>query len=166
MGVADVMHAAGLTHGGFYAHFASKAELLAEAIEQAGVQSAELLQVLAGGPTGTVADRSALIDAYLSTVHLSAVGFGCPMAALAAESARQGESVRQALAHRIIVLADLLAASDPTSDRQHAAQGRARALATVATMVGAMALARAVEPSALAQDILDAARKLLLNPSH
>lgn len=159
--VAEVMRAAGLTHGGFYAHFASKDELLAAAVEHAGEQSAQLLQVLAGGPSGQPPDLNALVDTYLSSMHLNTAGFGCPMAALGADTARQATPVRQAMAHRVGQLADAVTKATCVGKGPH--QGPpVSPLATVALLVGAMTLARAVDDPAQAEAILDAARSWLM----
>lgn len=162
--VAEVMRAAGLTHGGFYAHFGSKDELLAEAVEHAGEQSAQLLQALAAGPSGHPPDLNALVDAYLSSMHLSAAGFGCPMAALGTDTARQSAPVRQAMAHRVGELAGAVSRAACVGTAPQRGQA-VSPLATVAMLVGAMTLARAVDDLAQAEAILGAARACLLASS-
>src|SRR5262245_45351892 len=90
VGVADIMKEAGLTHGGFYAHFESRGALLAEALEQAGRASAEVLaeQLQARQAAGETPLR-ALIESYLSEAHLAGAELGCPVAALSSEMSRQ-----------------------------------------------------------------------------
>src|SRR5690242_353797 len=87
-GVADIMKAAGLTHGGFYAHFSSRDALLAEAADRAGSESVQLLQALAASASGPQALRS-MIEGYLSKGHLESAETGCPVAALGSEMPRQ-----------------------------------------------------------------------------
>ncbi len=161
LGVAEVMHDAGLTHGGFYAHFASKTELLAEAVEQAGVQSAELLMALAQGNSGAAPRMSDLVDAYLSSLHLSTPGFGCPVAALGSDTVRQAEPVRQALTHRVQAMTSLFEQALTRTGASDALARRQQALAIVSTLVGAMTMARAVDSAPLADEILAAARHQL-----
>jgi len=84
VGVADVMKQAGLTHGGFYAHFPSRDVLLAEALQRAGEHSRERLRrSIAGGEARGLSRFRALVDAYLSERHLKEPESGCPVAALA-----------------------------------------------------------------------------------
>ena len=100
LGVASVMRDAGLTHGGFYAHFASKDALLAEAIAEAGRDGLESLRrAVEDAPPD---DRLAvLVDAYLSRLHQLHPELGCPLAALGTETARQDASVREAATGRL-----------------------------------------------------------------
>src|SRR5512133_1865414 len=102
VGVADIMKEAGLTHGGFYAHFASRDALLAEALEQAGRESSDRM---AKGSVQRQAKGAsplrALVDGYLSEQHLASAESGCPVAALASEIPRQSLEVRAAAAQRV-----------------------------------------------------------------
>src|SRR5438105_1850925 len=92
-GVADIMKEAGLTHGGFYAHFDSKAQLLAEALDQAGVDTLERMRkVGAGAPPGDALQL--FVQAYLSDGHHAAPEDGCALAALGSETPRQAPEVR------------------------------------------------------------------------
>src|SRR5690349_6359273 len=85
-GVADIMKEAGLTHGGFYAHFPSRDALLVEALESAGRDSAaRLAQATAPRRARGASALRALLESYLSEAHLHAVDEGCPVAALASE---------------------------------------------------------------------------------
>jgi len=154
-GVADIMKEAGLTHGAFYAHFASREAMLAEAADRAGAESvAASAQVAAAAPAPQV--LRALVRAYLSKTHVENAEIGCPVAALGSEMPRQAPEVRRAATRRIKEMIDLVS-------RQSRGRGRAgaheRALATVATMVGALLLARAVDEPALS----DAIRKAAVN---
>src|SRR5512140_2052428 len=92
-GVADIMKEAGLTHGGFYAHFASRETLLAEAADRAGAEAVGLsADIAAAAPPGQ--SLQALMRAYLSPQHLEGVEDGCPVAALGSEMHRQAPEVR------------------------------------------------------------------------
>src|SRR5690349_8558801 len=99
VGVADVMKEAGLTHGGFYAHFPSRDALLVEALERAGKHSFESVTRAAEqrAAKGVSAFR-ALVESYLSDGHLGSMESGCPVAALGSDMPRQSEAVREASA--------------------------------------------------------------------
>ena len=157
VGVADIMKEAGLTHGGFYAHFASRDALLAEALAHAGQQSAE--RIAKGNATREARGASpfrALIEGYLSERHLSGTENGCAVAALASEMPRQSPDVRAAAAQRVRSLVALVERSLPTG----AAPGSAAAIAS--QMVGALQLARALGDNAEGKALLAANRKALL----
>src|SRR5207247_6562424 len=107
-GVADIMKDAGLTHGGFYAHFPSREAMLAEAADRAGAESvATLTRVAAAAPPGE-ALRS-LIRAYLSKEHVEDAETGCPVAALGSETPRQASKVRRAATRRSKEMIDVVA---------------------------------------------------------
>ncbi|MFK3737480.1 TetR/AcrR family transcriptional regulator [Massilia sp. TN1-12] len=153
VGVADLMAAAGLTHGGFYRHFEAKTDLMAEA---------------ACKGFGELADKAAAIDAadfvdeYLSRAHRDAPGHGCAMAALAGDTARQPEVVKEAFASGIERLLAVLAAADGGSDCPEPV-ARARRIATMSQIVGAMVLSRACpDDSVLAEEILEVSRRAVL----
>ena len=156
-GVADIMKEAGLTHGAFYAHFASREAMLAEAADRAGAESvAAAAGVVAAVPPGKC--LQALIRAYLSKAHLEAIETGCPISALGSEMPRQSPAVRRAATRRIKEMIDLVARQLPNWGQPGAHE---RALVTVATMVGTLMLARAVDESALSDALCDAALKSL-----
>src|SRR6266705_2514795 len=93
VGVADVMKEAGLTHGGFYAHFDSRDALLVEALERAGRESSEAgARAAERAAKGTRAFRS-LVETYLADEHLASLETGCPVAALGCEMPRQSQTV-------------------------------------------------------------------------
>jgi TetR/AcrR family transcriptional regulator, transcriptional repressor for nem operon len=158
VGVADVMKQAGLTHGGFYAHFPSRDVLLAEALERAGQDSRERMQrtIAAGEARGTSRFR-ALVEGYLSERHLKSPESGCPVAALASEMPRQPEAVRDAGAVRVKAL---LATVDAALPAGHP-DGTAAAVA--GQLVGALQLARALGDNAQGRRQLAAARRFLLD---
>jgi TetR/AcrR family transcriptional repressor of nem operon len=154
-GVADIMKDAGLTHGGFYAHFDSREAMLAEAADRAGAESvATLERIAAAAPPER--GLQALTRAYLSKEHLEGPDSGCPMAALGSEMPRQAPEVRRAATRRIKEAVDLVARQLPDWGKPGAHE---QALATVSMMVGAMVLARAVDDPKLSDAIRSAALK-------
>ena len=157
-GVADIMKEAGLTHGAFYAHFASREAMLAEAADRAGAESvAAAASAVAKVPPEKA--LTAMLRAYLSKEHLEHAELGCPAAALGSEMPRQAPEVRHAATRRIKEMIDLVARQSPDWGRPSAHE---RALVTVATMVGAMLLARAVDEPALSDGLREAALKHLI----
>ena len=154
-GVADIMKDAGLTHGGFYAHFDSREAMLAEAADRAGAETVAMLERVAAGASPEKA-LQALISAYLSKEHLQNVERGCPVAALGSEMARQAPGVRRAATRRMRETIDLVARQLPDWGKPSAHE---QALATLSTMVGAMVLARAVDDPKLSDAIRSAALK-------
>jgi len=158
-GVADIMKEAGLTHGGFYSHFASREAMLAEAAGRACAQSAAAVaEVVAGVPPEDALE--AMVRAYLSKEHLAQIEAGCPLAALGSETARQAPDVRRVTTRHIKEMVDLAARQAPDWGQPTAHE---RALVTVATMVGALLLARAVDDPALSDSLREAAIKHLLS---
>ena len=145
-GVADIMKKVGLTHGGFYAHFASREAMLAEAADRAGAESVATLTRVAAAAPPEEALRS-MIRAYLSKEHVADAETGCPVAALGSETPRQASRVRRAATRRIKEVIDLVARYSPDP------------LVTVATMVGALVLARAVDDSNLSEALRKATVK-------
>jgi TetR/AcrR family transcriptional regulator, transcriptional repressor for nem operon len=155
VGVADVMKEAGLTHGGFYAHFDSREALLVEALERAGRRSLAVTRgakVRAG--KGVSAFRS-LVETYLADDHLASLETGCPVAALGCDMPRQSKIVREASA---VWVQRLIAAVRSTLP------GAPRATASVVagTLVGSLQLARALGDNAEGRAVLSAARKSLI----
>ncbi len=154
VGVDTIMQQAGLTHGGFYGHFKSKDDLAAQAVARALERSAER--------QSKHADLADLVADYLSPRHRDDRGNGCAIAALGADIAREGTAVRHGLtAHirgQLERLGRLLKGGT-------AANRRKRAIATLAGMVGALTLARAVDDPALSKEILAAARDVFGKPA-
>lgn len=151
IGVADLMNAADLTHGGFYGHFASKDELTAKACERALDDSIakwqRRIEADPGDPLG------ALARGYLCARHRDDPGTGCVLAALGSDVARKGPDVRRVITVWLGRAVDLVMRELP--ERIRSARRR-RAIATLSSWVGAMVLARAVDDRALSQEILDA----------
>jgi TetR/AcrR family transcriptional repressor of nem operon len=159
-GVADIMKEAGLTHGAFYAHFASREAMLAEAAGLACAQSAAAAaDVAAHTPPGKTLET--MLKTYLSEGHVAQVELGCPLAALGSETSRQAPEVRRVTTRHIKAMVDLIARQSPDWGRP---QAHEHALATLAIMVGALVLARAVDEPALSSSLLDAALKHLVPP--
>jgi len=149
IGVVDLMKSAGLTHGGFYGHFASKEDLMAQACARALEGSLDALHQVAERGGGNA--LSAVASAYLSPAHRDRPGEGCVLAALGAEAARHGSPVRSAFTRGVRSALDMLTRLVPgTSERVK----RERALATYASMIGALVLARAVDDPELSEEVL------------
>jgi AcrR family transcriptional regulator len=157
VGVADVMKEAGLTHGGFYAHFESRDALLAAAADQAGAESSEqLTRAIAAAKPGQ--ELMALVDAYLSDGHVAAPEQGCAIAAAGSEVPRQQADVRRAASRRIKDFIGLIERQFPEWGRSAAHD---KAMAIAATLVGSVVLARAVDDAQLSRSIRKAARELV-----
>jgi len=156
VGVADVMKEAGLTHGGFYAHFDSRDAMLVEALERAGAESARRLNEAIGTRIAKGAGPfRALVESYLDDAHLAAIDTGCPVAALGSDIPRQSPTVRKASALRVQRLIDAVRATLPG-----ASPGTASVVS--ATLIGSLQLARALGDGAQGRAVLAAARQSLI----
>jgi TetR/AcrR family transcriptional repressor of nem operon len=153
-GVADIMKDAGLTHGGFYAHFASREAMLAEAADRAGGESVSMMEHIAAATPPKQILR-AMMQGYLSKAHVEGIENGCAVAALGSEMPRQAPEVRRAATRRIKEMIDLVARQMPDWGQPGAHE---RALFIIAAMVGTLTLARAVDDPKLS----DAFRKATL----
>ena len=154
VGVAEIMAEAGLTHGGFYAHFKSKEALVAAAIEEAFGQSRRRFARM----TEDMEAREALttfVDAYVSAEHRANPQRGCPISTLANDLPRQGAMVRAAFDAGVEGLIGRIAAWLPEPDP---AARRSLASSLLAEMAGAVALSRAVSDEAMAEQLLEASR--------
>jgi len=152
-GVADIMKEAGLTHGGFYAHFSSRDAMLAEAADRAGEETAAIAKsIFAKAPQDQA--LQALMNAYLSNEHIANIESGCSLAALGSEMPRQAPEVRNTSTCRIKEMVALIEGS--LSGQPNA---REEALVLVSTMVGTLLLARAVDDPELSQAFRQAALK-------
>jgi AcrR family transcriptional regulator len=148
-GVADIMKEAGLTHGGFYAHFASRDALLAEAADCAGAEAVRVSSDIAAA-AAPGQSLQALMRAYLSQQHLEDVEHGCPVAALGSEMHRQAPEVRHAATRHIKEMIDLVARQLPDWGTPGAHE---QAMFIVCSMIGTLVMARAVDDPRLS-DIL------------
>ena len=156
VGVADVMKEAGLTHGGFYAHFKSRDALIVEALARAGSDSsANIARAAEARRARGVGAFRAFVDSYLSDAHLQSMESGCPVAALGSDMARQSGSVRTASAERVDRLIGAVRGTLPGASR-------ATAAVIASTLVGALQLARALGDNAEGRAVLGATRKALL----
>lgn len=143
VGLAAIMKEAGLTHGGFYAHFASRDALLAEATQRAGrdtgaVLAERLRRAQAEGTSAFVA----LVTTYLADAQLDNAECGCVVAALASEIPRQADEVADAARARVLGLVELVRRTLPPG------VDPAQAQVVAATMVGTLQLARTLQGKA------------------
>jgi AcrR family transcriptional regulator len=154
-GVADIMKEAGLTHGGFYAHFASREALLAEAADRARAEALGwTAQAVDAAPGAQGLER--LMQAYLSDEHLNGAERGCAISALGSEMHRQAPEVRHVATRHIQELIDLVARQIPEGGERSAHD---EAMVRISAMVGTLVLARAVDDPALSKSLREAALK-------
>lgn len=157
VGVADLMAAAGLTHGGFYKNFGSKTDLIAESAACGIAQNAAL---------STGADIPEFVQRYLSREHRDGRATGCTIAALSGDAARQPETVRAAFAagiERLLTALNPAPASPDAADADAGATTRIQHLAILAQAVGAVVISRACpDDSPLADEILAVCRDRIL----
>jgi TetR/AcrR family transcriptional repressor of nem operon len=146
-GLNDLMKAAGLTHGGFYKHFESKDQLVAEACAEA-VDA--VIGMMAAHST-----INAAVAAYLATGHRDNPAAGCPLAAIGSELARTDKKTREAATEGFERLVEILAGKSGTED------ARRRAMVAVATMIGAVTMSRIVTDAKLSAEILSEVEKSL-----
>jgi TetR/AcrR family transcriptional regulator, transcriptional repressor for nem operon len=151
VGVDALTRAAGLTHGGLYSHFGSKEVLMAQALNHGRVQTAQTPPQIK-----TIADA---VSVYLSGTHRDNPGSGCYMAALGCDIHRQSKEVRKAFTEIVRTRVKQVAALLPKRPRR---DREGEALATIATMVGAITLARAVDDLEFSERILAESRKQIL----
>ncbi|MGX9393289.1 TetR/AcrR family transcriptional regulator [Nitrobacteraceae bacterium UC4446_H13] len=158
IGVADLMKEAGLTHGGFYAHFASREALVVEAFIYAMERSTAAWRKKTE-PMPPAERFAAIVESYLSSAHRDDPGRGCALPALAAEIGRESVKTRRAFAAKLEEMVEMLAEQFPDTSTEAA---REQAMAALATMVGTLVLARAGGSGKLSDDILAAGRDTLL----
>lgn len=142
--VAEVMNAAGLTHGGFYGHFSSKDDLIAQTL-------AHMLKINAD----TKIDLRSYLDTYLSPRHRDKPGKGCPTAALVAETRRQSPEARAAVTDGFRGQIERLRKALPEAPEE---ERRRAAIGSWAAMVGAVILSRSIDDPALSDEVLEATR--------
>ncbi len=153
IGLADLMKKAGLTHGGFYGHFSSKDDLIAQASARELTRSLAHWNEVGERASG---DRlSAVAAVYLTGTHRDNPGAGCMLAALGPDVSRQGPAVRRTVTDYVRSICDLIVTLVPGKSK---AARRQKAISTYATLVGTMVLARAVNDRVLSQEILEAGR--------
>jgi TetR/AcrR family transcriptional repressor of nem operon len=154
VGVAEVMREAGLTHGGFYAHFPSKDVFLTETLNEIFAQGAERMRNLTEGLDPREA-LAAYIDFYFSADHRDHRGAGCPLVALNSDLPRQSKTFRAAFDAGVKRLVDRLAQWMTAAGLENA---EALAVSTLSAMLGAVALSRAVSDPELSDRLLHSAR--------
>jgi TetR/AcrR family transcriptional repressor of nem operon len=159
IGVADLMKDAGLTHGGFYAHFDSREALVIEAFAYAMDRSTDRWRKLAA-QTPPEERLATIVDSYLTPVHRDDPGHGCAIPALSAEIARENPKTRKAFAAKLEQMIEMIAAQIPDVPRKAA---RKQAMASLATMMGTLVLARVAGSTKFSDDILGAGRDAVLD---
>jgi TetR/AcrR family transcriptional repressor of nem operon len=151
-GLADLMTAAGLTHGGFYKHFESKDQLVAEACAEAvGVLIGKVKAAASAGP-------GAAATAYLSTSHRDNPATGCPLSAIGSELSRSDEQTRAVATDGFRKLVEIMAGQFGKIPRDVA---KRRAIVAVSTMIGALTMSRIVTDPELSAEVLEEAKKTL-----
>jgi TetR/AcrR family transcriptional repressor of nem operon len=153
IGIADLMKASGLTHGGFYGQFASKDALAAECVAGVAERSAVKWRALADASPAD--PLGAIVRYYVSDRHRDAPAHGCTLTTLSLDAARRGGAIAAEMARGVEGLVAILLEASPGADRQ-------QMLAALAQMAGAIVLARAVGSSQLSDEILGAARQALV----
>ena len=158
IGVADLMKDAGLTHGGFYAHFDSREALVIEAFNYAMDRATERWRKV----TAEVAPEkrlSTIVDGYLSATHRDDPGQGCAVPALGAEIARESPKTRKAFALKLDQMIDMIADQIQDVPRKTA---RKQAMAALATMMGTIVMSRIAGNGEMSDEILSAGREATL----
>ena len=158
-GLSDLMAAAGLTHGGFYRHFDSKDQIVAEACTAAAESLAEQLAASASKKSPPRGLKT-IVEKYLSAAHRDEPADGCPVAALGSEIARGDERTRAAATQGFLKFVEIIASQFGNTRPDLA---RRRALVAAATMIGALTMSRIVTDAELSADILREAERQLIN---
>jgi TetR/AcrR family transcriptional repressor of nem operon len=158
LGVADVMRGAGLTHGGFYAHFASKDELVARAIDEMFVEALARFEQVTSGRSAAEG-MTGYIDRYLSGTHRDARDRGCPLAAMSTDIPRLHLEARDGFERGAAQLASAIAGK--LHEMGHAAPGQL-AVSVLSELVGAMVMARSITDAERSAAVLQASRSQLL----
>src|SRR6266436_6237766 len=158
IGVADLMKEAGLTHGGFYAHFDSREALVMEAFGYAMDRGTERWRKIA---EQTPPDKrlAKIVESYLTPVHRDDPGHGCAVPTLGAEIARESPKTRRAFAAKLEQMIDMIAEQIPDVPRKAA---RKKAMATLATMIGTLVVSRIAGSGEFSDEILAAGRDVVL----
>ena len=155
-GLSDLMAAAGLTHGGFYKHFESKDQIVAEACAAAAESAMATFFVNKSSQNGL----KARVTKYLSTAHRNDPSAGCPLAALGSEIARCDEKTRAAATQAFLKLVEIITAE---LHKTRPDVAKRRALVVASTMIGALTMSRIVTDSELSASILRESAKHLVD---
>ena len=158
IGVADLMKEAGLTHGGFYAHFDSREALVIEAFNYAMDRATERWRKMAE-ETPPEKRLATIVESYLTTIHRDDPGRGCAVPTLGPEIARESPKTRKAFAAKLEEMIEMMADQVPELPRKAA---RAQAIAALSTMAGALVLSRVAGSGEFSEEILGTARETLL----
>jgi len=158
IGVADLMKEAGLTHGGFYAHFNSREALVIEAFNYAMDRSTERWRKMAE-ETPPEKRFAAIVDSYLTALHRDDPGHGCAITALGPDIARESPKTRKAFAAKLDDMIEMMADQVPELPRKVARQ---QAIAALSTMAGALVLSRVAGSGEFSEEILGAGRAAAL----
>ncbi len=158
IGVADLMKEAGLTHGGFYAHFDSREALVIEAFAYAMDRSTERWRKVA---EQTPAEKrlATIVESYLTPVHRDDPGHGCAVPTLGAEIARESPKTRKAFAGKLEQMIDMMADQILDVPRKTA---RKQAMAALAAMMGTLVLSRIAGTGEFSDEILASGREAVL----
>src|SRR5712672_4666504 len=159
IGVADLMKEAGMTHGGFYAHFNSREALVIEAFADAMDRGTERWRKLAEA-TPREKRLATIVGSYLTPLHRDDPGNGCAIPTLGAEIARESLKTRRAFAAKLEQMIDMMADQIPDVPRKAA---RKQAAAALATMMGTLVLARVAGSGEFSEEILGAGREAVLS---
>jgi TetR/AcrR family transcriptional regulator, transcriptional repressor for nem operon len=158
VGVADLMKEAGLTHGGFYAHFPSREALVIEAFAYAMDRSIEHWNKTVA-QTPPEKRLSTIVESYLTPLHRDDPGHGCAVPTLGPEIAREGPKARRAFAAKLEEMIEMIADQIPEVPRKLA---RRQAAATLASMMGTLVLSRIAGTGGFSDEILSAGREAAL----
>ena len=158
IGVSDLMKEAGLTHGGFYAHFDSREALVIEAFNYAMDRSTERWRKMAE-ETPPEKRFAAVVDSYLTALHRDDPGHGCAVPTLGPEIARESAKTRKAFAAKLDEMIEMMADQVPELPRKVARQ---QAIAALSTMAGALVLSRVAGSGEFSEEILGAGRAAAL----
>src|ERR1700689_2074592 len=158
IGVADLMKEAGLTHGGFYAHFDSREALVIEAFADAMDRSTARWRKIAE-QTPPEKRLATIVESYLTTIHRDDPGHGCAVPTLGADIARESPKTRKAFAAKLEQMIDMLAEQIPDVPRKAA---RKQAMAAIATMMGTLVMGRIAGSGDFSDEILGAGREAAL----
>jgi TetR/AcrR family transcriptional regulator, transcriptional repressor for nem operon len=158
IGVADLMKEAGLTHGGFYAHFDSREALVIEAFGYAMDRSTEHWKKIAA-ETSPERRLALMVETYLSPLHRDDPGHGCSIPSLGAEIARESPKTRKAFAAKLDQMIDMMADTITGVPRKAA---RKQAIATLVTMAGTILLSRVAGSGELSDEVMKAGREVAL----
>jgi TetR/AcrR family transcriptional repressor of nem operon len=154
VGVADLMKGVGMTHGGFYRHFTSRDELVAEAVECAFEEGRDVLERVTSPEQPPAEAFRKLVDGYLNASHRDELATSCALTTLAADVARSGPAARSSYTKQVNAYLDrisTLVATEKTGEK------RASAIGALSLLVGAMSMARAVSDMELSEEILRSA---------